>query len=591
MPTLLEETTGSGWAVTGSRVVDRDPSGDGAPHGQVATARHGLAARLRSALPLLVVLGLVGVAHAWNLSGWPNMGNDDEGTYMDRAWAVQTGLGAHHGPAPYTYWYDHPPFGWMQLALWTWLTHTFRAGVNVVDSGRVAMVGFVVVAAALVYLVARRLGAARWASWLAAAGFGLSPLSLDVARMVMLDTIGLPWIAAAFALALSPGRRLWAYVGSGLCFAGAVLSKETYLLLLPALIVTIWLHVPRPNRRLCLTAFVGTAALFGSFYLLYAILKGELVPGPGHVSLIGAIEWQLFQRGGSGSVFSPHSASYGRIAGWVRVDPWLLGMGLFASPIGLGIRRLRGVTVAYLTFVLEPLRGGYLPATFVTGALPFAALVAAGSLDAVWRWASVSLPSALERRRRRRSGGFGDPGSVLRHSGQAAVLASLVVVAAFLVPRWWSGDAIAFTANKNTAMTDAAAWAAAHIPRNAVVVTDDDLWPQLVDDGFPPKHVVWFWELDLDPEVEARFPRGWRQVDWIVTTPTVRSGVTTSARSLPSVVKALAHSVPVARFGTGRNWTSIRRVVVNGKGEPPWWLPGYGSFRPPTSGPQKGERL
>jgi hypothetical protein len=561
---------------------------------QPPTGKPSRAERFRQGLPLVIVLTAIGFAHAWNLSGWPRMGNDDEGTYMDRAWAVQTGLGAHHSPAPYTYWYDHPPFGWMQLALWTWLTHTFRAGVNVVDSGRIAMVGFVVVAAALVYLVTRRVGAPRWTGWLAALLFGLSPLSLDVARMVMLDTIGLPWIVAAFALALSPGRRFSAYIGSGLCFAGAVLSKETYLLLLPALVVTTWLHVPRPNRRLCLAALLGTAALFGSFYLLYAILKGELFPGPGHVSLIGAIDWQLFQRSGSGSVFNPHSGADSRISSWLRVDPWLLGLGLCLSPIGLAVRRLRGITLAYLTFVVEPLRGGYLPATFVTGALPFAALVAATSTEATWRWASVEVPVRLDAVRRalgKSRGGFHRQRAIGRHLGQVGVLAVLGVVVAFLVPRWWSGDAKAFTVNDNVAMTQVATWVARHVPRNAVVVTDDDLWPEFVDDGFPPKHIVWFYELDLDPEVRARFPEGWRQVDWVVTTPTLRSGVVAIGSGLPQVVDALAHSVPVVRFGTGRNWTSVRRVVHHGHGQPPWWLPGYGSGHPPSSGPQKGERV
>ena len=83
-----------------------------------------------------MALVLVGVVHAVGMAVWPNYGNDDEGTYMARAWAVQTGLGAHHGPAPYTYWYDHPPFGWIQLSLWTWLTHTFRAGTIAVASGQ-----------------------------------------------------------------------------------------------------------------------------------------------------------------------------------------------------------------------------------------------------------------------------------------------------------------------------------------------------------------------------------------------------------------------------------------------------------------------
>src|SRR3954465_9737148 len=67
---------------------------------------------------LLLVAGLVviGVAHALNLAGWPRY-FDDEGTYYSQAWAVE-----HLGSlAPYTYWYDHPPAGWLQMAALQWL--------------------------------------------------------------------------------------------------------------------------------------------------------------------------------------------------------------------------------------------------------------------------------------------------------------------------------------------------------------------------------------------------------------------------------------------------------------------------------------
>ncbi|MFC0081222.1 ArnT family glycosyltransferase [Aciditerrimonas ferrireducens] len=541
---------------------------------------------------LLVTLAGIGLARAWNVAGWPAMSNDDEGTYLDRAWAVQTGLGAHHGPAPYTYWYDHPPFGWMQLAVWTWLTRTFRPGVMVVASGRAAMVLVVVVTAALVYLLARRLGCRPLFSLAAVALFGLSPLSLDVARMVMLDTIGLPWVVAAFALACSPKRRLAAAFGSGACFAGAVLSKETYLLLLPAVVVTLWLHWEPRLRRMAVTAQLGSAALFGSFYVLYAALKGELLPGKGHVSLLGAIEWQLAQRSGSGSVFNPTSASHHLVAGWLHVDPWLLGLGLGALPVALVVRRLRGVGLAYLTFCLTPLRPGYLPDTFVTGALPFAALVAAASLDALWS----GLPAWLAKRRLARRA-VDAPARrrarlVARHRrlGQAVLLGVVGALAAGLVPSWIRGDGHAFGAHENGAMVAVSQWLAHHLPRNAVVLTDDDIWPQLVDDGLPPDHVVWFWEFDLDPAVRARFPGGWRDVQYVVGTPTLRSGLVSGAEELPQVVQAVAHSVPVVRFGSGNTWTSVRRVVA-GRGDPPWWLPGYGTLHSPTHGPQKGERL
>lgn len=62
---------------------------------------------------MLPVLTGAGVLHAWNMLRSP-MPFDDEGTYISQAWAL-----AMHGElSHYTYWYDHPPLGWMLLAVW-----------------------------------------------------------------------------------------------------------------------------------------------------------------------------------------------------------------------------------------------------------------------------------------------------------------------------------------------------------------------------------------------------------------------------------------------------------------------------------------
>ena len=453
-----------------------------------------------------MALVLVGVVHAVGMAVWPNYGNDDEGTYMARAWAVQTGLGAHHGPAPYTYWYDHPPFGWIQLSLWTWLTHTFRAGTIAVASGRADMLLYTLVCAVLVYVVARRLGCSIPVATGAMLLFGLSPLSVQNMRMVMLDTIGLPWVLGAFALALSPRRRLWAYTTSGLCFAAGVLSKETYLLLLPALAWQIWQRAEGPTRRMCLCVFssVTLGTLF--FYPLYALLKGELLPGQGHVSLIGAIEWQLYGRTGSGSPFTAGTAANQLVLGWLHTDPWLLVLGTVALPVTLVVRHLRPIGLALATLLAVLIRPGYLPAAYITGALPFAALTAAGAVDAAWRCdlkACVRLARIAKGFRNglpwaRRLGSREFPTTLFP---RVLVVALTVSVAVVLVPQWASGDHHAMTTDTTIAFRQAETWINAHVPRSATLLVDDNVWIDLVDDGYRSDNVVWFWELDLDPQV------------------------------------------------------------------------------------------
>ena len=90
-----------------------------------------------------------------NISGFP-MASDDEGTYLAQAWAVATGKGLAH----YTYWYDHPPLAWIQLAALSWIPDLFGVTGPAVTAGRVAMIPVVAVCLLLCGLVTRPGGVA-----------------------------------------------------------------------------------------------------------------------------------------------------------------------------------------------------------------------------------------------------------------------------------------------------------------------------------------------------------------------------------------------------------------------------------------------
>ena len=67
--------------------------------------------------------------------------------------------------------------------------------------------------------------------------FGLSPLAMEFSRSVYLDNVAVPWLLAAFVLASSPRRQPGRGGRDAACFVVAVLSKETTLVLLPALVL------------------------------------------------------------------------------------------------------------------------------------------------------------------------------------------------------------------------------------------------------------------------------------------------------------------------------------------------------------------
>src|SRR5262249_57066279 len=133
---------------------------------------------------------------------------------------------------------------------------------------------------------------------IAVAIFAFSPLAVYFTRAALLDNIVTPWLLASFWFAASPRRSVRAAVASAVCFSAATLTKETALLYLPAVLLLIWQRSDRRNRRFTLGLFGATLFLICAMYPLFALVKNELLIGPGHVSLEWAVRWQLFGRTG-----------------------------------------------------------------------------------------------------------------------------------------------------------------------------------------------------------------------------------------------------------------------------------------------------
>ncbi|MGX6600780.1 ArnT family glycosyltransferase [Micromonosporaceae bacterium Da 78-11] len=473
---------------------------------------------------------------AWNIAGFPNA-SDDEGTYLAQAWAVQHGKGLAH----YTYWYDHPPLGWIQLAGLSWLPGLIWPGLLAVAAGRIAMLPVQAIGLLLVYVVSRRIGMPRWAASLALLTYGLSPLGLTMGRQIYLDTFAVVWMLAALALALSPRKHLWHYAAAGAATAMAVLSKETIVIILPAVVIAMWQNAARSSTRpWALGAYFSGLVLVGCFYPLYALLRGELFPGDDHVSLIGAWQFQLTSRSGSGSVFDTASGSHQLIQSWLYYDQIILIGGVIATVAGLAVRRLRPISIAGLVLVAVALRpGGYLPAMYVVQVLPFFAIAIAG----------VVAASVAKLR----------PGRPGNQWWRWAVLGTAVALAAaFVVPRWYVGDQRALVTDDNAPYVQAAEYLRSDLPDRAAttVVVDDVLWLDAVNAGYTEDRVLWFYKLDLDTEVAARLPDGWRDVDYIVSTPVIRQ----DPGSLPTVSTLLSNSTVIATFGVDAGRIEIRRV-------------------------------
>jgi len=515
-------------------------------HRRVVGPRNGAARRLglavrehrTSVLVLTPLLLITGVVRFIGMVTSPQR-IDDEGTYVAQAYAVQSLGSLTH----YTYWYDHPPLGWIQIAGYTWLTGAFDRAPNAVAAGRESMLVAAVISAFLLYVLARRLGVARWASGLAVLLMALSPLAVQFQRTVYLDNVATPWALGALVLALSPRNRLAATAGAGVAFAIAVLSKETYLLLLPALVYVMLRHSAATTRRYAVTVAASLFVLVGAGYVMLAMVKGELLPGPNRVSLLGGLQFQLGGRETSGSLFDSSSLSRRNLDIWLQLDMVLPVATVVAAVGGLFVRRLRPIAVGVVFLLLMMLRPGYLPVPYVIAVLPLGALLVAGVLDAATRGARRNVRRTV----------LGTTAAVV------AILLSVAGVAA-AAPAW-QGQLRGLTqANLDAPVAQGEAWAEANIPQGQRMLIDDAMWVDLVRSGRPRPDVVWYYKADTDSAVIANAPNGWKDYGWIITTESMRRSVGGS----PVVATALQNSTLAATFGTGDMRVEVRQVHPEG---------------------------
>src|SRR5215469_3677857 len=528
-------------------IAPREPTGPGSGRGSMhrLDAVGGWLIKLIRSHPdaavLLPLLAAVGIVQATNLLHWPAT-QFDEGTYASWAWALQ-----HGRLAPYTFAYGHPPLAWILLFFWTEVGGLFGRAIFSIDHGREFMVLVCLVSCLLLYGLGRRLSFSRVTAAASVILFALCPLSVFFHRDVLLDNVSSTFAVAAFLLALTPARRLWAFAGSGACFGLSLLSKETAFLLLPALVIAVVQNSDRRTRRYCLALFFCLLLLVAAFYPLYAALKGELLPGRGHVSLLGYLLVQLVTRQGTGSLFNTHSQTYAIVVQWLHLDYWLLGAALVLSVLTLFRRRTRAVTVAFLVQVVAVLRPGYLPNMYVITMLRFAALIVTGGIEAAWRKArAVGRPRAAR---------------ALVVAVAGVVLAGVAVVA----PRWVSGDHAAMTVRLDGPERAAELWLTTHVSHDQRLIAGDQYWIYLIEHGYNDQPmrggffsdtVVYYWPLDYDPAVQHAFPKGWRDFNYIVVT----QAMVYTLSQTPTSAAAIRHSHVIASFGSGLQRIQIRQI-------------------------------
>lgn len=491
---------------------------------------------------ITVVVTTAVLVHGVNMLSYPYF-EGDEGTYVAQAWAV-----LNEGQlAPYTYFYDHAPGGWLQIAAWQLLT----GGANnsfgdAIASGRVFMLVVHVIATMLVIVAGRAVSGKLWVGLLAGAIFALSPYGLGYHRRVLLDNLAAVWMLVSFLVLLRKPVRLKHVWLSAVALAVAVWSKEVAVALLPAMAVFVGRQTAPQTRLLAVGGWLAICFSLISVYPLMALLKGELFatgsPLGGddpHVSLLCSLQWQA-SRGIDGGMTDLTSAFWRVSAGWADRDPLLVIGGTAAALVFIvGFRRepplamLGWIVVSFWLFLG---RGGMILDFYLVPLLPF---LAVGVAALTWR-----LTDLLAQRGYGRMAGTG--------RGLGAILAT-ACIGGLVLQLSQPDNRVAWQAQPVAGQKEAVTWVQQNLPPGSRIIMDMYMWVDLHDprgvgqEPFTRAH--YYWKAAQDPAVQRVFGDDWREVDYVVTTPQLMQD--TQVQGFPIVRAALDHSRSIARFDTG----------------------------------------
>ncbi|MEA2638620.1 MAG: hypothetical protein QOF51_14 [Chloroflexota bacterium] len=514
-----------------------------------ASWAHTIDRLLRGEVAVVVVLMLVGlVSHSLNMFNYPAFSYlGDEGIYAQQAWAV---LREHH-LSPYTYIYDHAPAGWMLMALWMALTGGPATFGGVIPSGRALMLLLHVASIPLLYHLMRKLGCSVPVAALGTLLFIVSPLAVLNQRVVLLDNISIFWVLLSLDLLLDGWGRLSRLALSGALFGVALLTKETAVFLVPAVLFLLYQQRWPHHGRFTWGVWLVPMLMVASWYPLYAILKGELLPSSdsamyalsehvaantGHVSLLAALFWQLTRTGGG--PFNLDNEFYQLLrTEWLPRDAALLTLGAASTLANVirGIRDRRAMAAALFGAlpILYFARGGVVFSYYVLFALPFLCLNVA-----------MLLEPAIMRLRR----------------GWLMTTVTGVLVVGATIGYWAVGDFTPLYAERPSAANrEAVAWIKANLPPASLIVADDSVWTDLHEadasgPAFP--HVESHWKVASDPAVrDGVFGGDWQTVDYVIMTPGEDQEIFAPAGNTVAL-QALAHAHLV------RQWSADGQPVI-----------------------------
>jgi hypothetical protein len=524
--------------------------------------RHNAIQRWEAPLIALILL-IVALTQGINMFHFPYY-EQDEGTYMSQAWAL-----VHMGRlAYYTYFYDHSPLGWIQIAAWTISSGGFHTFGSAINSGRVLMLLLQVSSTLILYCIARSLSSKGSIAVCACLLFTLSPYGIYFHRIVLLDNIATFWMLLSIVFLVSDRltlKRTWL---SAVALSISILSKEVTIFLVPVLVYLVFFRADKSHRWFAVTGWMALVVSIVSFYPLLAILNNELFPSgtflggtTPHVSLLGTLQADT-SRGRDGGFFSLSSAFWQQTKIWAKDDPILVVAGSLSAILSILMinkHRLVGITgLLTLSLWVFLARGGVIIGYYLVPLLPLLALNVGLVIGLVAESVKKLLAVFVSMR---------SIGSRIIEQG-VIILCIIGIVMGCLGPSIRAGYGSPDLGNKNDplifwsstqadAQNQATQWIEKNLPPGSHMIIDESMWADLYDHGY--RFADYYWKVQADPAIRDKvYHNNWRNFDYIITTPELLTDAQNN--NMTFVEEVMAHSTRIAYFDTGGWLLEIRKV-------------------------------
>lgn len=505
---------------------------------------------------LVILLVYTAYLHGNNMFQYPYY-ESDEGTYTSQAWSVIT----EGTLAPYTYWYDHPPVGWLTIATWySLLPDSYFTFGNSIDTGRVLMLIFFLINTTIVYTIVRSVTKSTLYAALAVVLYVSSPLIIYFSRRVLLDNVQMLWLLLAVVPLLPRTLSLRNFALSGAFFGLAFLTKITAVMFgIPFMYLVIALK-DKTHKLFRSFTWLCASGLVVSSYFVFAAIKSELFPpldpSVQRVSFIGSLQFQLSRGGEKIPFYSQGSEFLNATIVWLQRDPLLvflsLGM-LIVSVLSFYFIKnvwFRFTLLANLFFLIFLIRGGLVIDFYF---MPMSAFLAMLFGFLIWQL-GVLIQTKYK--------------GALAKRVSFAIGASLLVFLAgyynFFVEQTY------FLLDETKNQKAATQWIKHTLPETSDVLIDATMYVELHDSNYINDKVFtnaeWFYKVSRDPEIRIeKYDNNWQRFDYIALTHEMLKQIS----NFPDddiVTQTFDNSLPVKKWFDGS--TSFideqKRISTNG---------------------------